>query len=194
MSLADIVRKIEHDAAAEAAEIVSAAEQDAERVRVESAREAEVARERVISQARLAAEEDAQMRVAAARLAGRDRLLVKKRVMIERVLLQAVEKLVALPDEEYAALIARETAKVARGSESVVLGEADSDRLKAHLPAALEKAGCDLEVGGATSYIQRGVLLEGDRMRVEISIAALISGCQEQCETVIAQTLFDEEA
>lgn len=194
MSLADIVRKIEHDAAAEAAEIIGVAEEDASKVRADAVREAAALGEHELSQARSGAEEDARMRVAAARLAGRDRLLAEKRVMIERVIAESAEKLVAMPDEEYAALIAREIAKVTRGSETVVLGEADAKRLEAHLPAAMEKAGCSVEIGGTTSEIERGVLLEGDRMRVEVSIAALVAARQERCETLVAQTLFGEEA
>ena len=193
MSLADIVRKIENDAAAEATAIVRTAEVEAGEARAEAARASESLRERTLAQARVTAEDDASMRVAAARLSGRDRLLAEKRVMIERVLKQAMARLVALPDEEYAALLAREIAKVARGSEDIALGESDAERLRAHLPAALREAGCSAQVGDSTTQIDRGVLLEGDRMRVEVSIAALVHARQEEHETVIAQTLFGEE-
>lgn len=194
MSLADIVRKIEHDATAEATEIVRAAESDAEQARAEAAREAEVLRGRTLRQARVASDENARMRVAAARLSGRDRLLAEKRVLIERVMHQATQRLVDLPDEEYAAMLAGEVAKVARGSEAVALGHLDAPRLEARLPAALSAIGCAAQVGESTESIDRGVLLEGDRMRVEVSVEALVRARQEQCETVVAETLFGEEA
>jgi vacuolar-type H+-ATPase subunit E/Vma4 len=194
MSLADIVRKIEQDAAAEAAQIVKAAEQDAAQTRADTAREIDVRHDKALSQARTACEEDARMKIAAARLAGRDRLLVEKRVLITRVLEQAAEKLVTQPDEGYAALLAGEVASASRGTEKVLLGRADADRLQEHLPAALEAAGCDTQIGGVTDDIERGVLLEGDRMRVEVSVAAMVAARREQCETSISQALFGEEA
>ncbi len=193
MSLADIVRKIESDAGAEATAILRAAEADADEARAEAVRASESSRERTMAQARIASEDDARMRVAAARLSGRDRLLAEKRVMIERVLKQAMARLVALPDEEYAALLAREIARVARGPENIALGESDAERLSQHLPSALRDAGCDAQVGESTTQIDRGVLLEGDRMRVEVSVAALVHARQEEYEAVIAQTLFGEE-
>jgi hypothetical protein len=66
--------------------------------------------------------------------------------------------------------------------------------LQEHLPAALSAAGCDTQIVGVTQDIERGVLLEGDRMRVEISVAAMVAARREQCETSITQVLFGEEA
>jgi vacuolar-type H+-ATPase subunit E/Vma4 len=192
MSLADIVRKIEHDAASEAREIVAAAEADAQGVRDDATRRADDLRERAVAQARINAEDDARMRVAAARLAGRDRLLAEKRVMVDRALSTAVERLETLPDGEYAALLAREAAKSARGDEVVALGELDAERLRTHLPAALADVGCTATLGESTSEIARGVLLEGDRMRVEVSVAALLEADRERYETTVAEILFGE--
>lgn len=194
MSLADIVRKIEQDAHDEAAEIVRAAEQDAQRARAEATAEAKARKEHALSQATTAAEEDARMRVAAARLAGRDRMLAEKRIMIERVLRTAVEKLLAMDDASYAKLLAGEVAKAARGSEKVLVAQADEGRLSDHLTEALKAVGVNASIAGTTSDIAHGVLLEGDRSRFEVSVASLVSARQEECEATISQTLFSEEA
>jgi vacuolar-type H+-ATPase subunit E/Vma4 len=193
MSLADIVRKIEHDASDEATEIVRAAEQDARSMREDAEKRSEQLHEETLARARATADENARMRVAAARLSGRDRLLAEKRVMVERVLTAAVERLEALPDAEYATLLAHRVAESARGGETLALGEKDADRLHAHLPAALREAGCDVSIGESTSSIARGVLLEGDRMRVEISVAAFVEARHEECEATVVETLFGGE-
>jgi vacuolar-type H+-ATPase subunit E/Vma4 len=192
MSVADIVRKIEQDAAREAAEMVRAAEQDAAKARGEATTEAESRTARALAQAKIAAEDDAQMRIAAARLAGRDRMLAEKRVMIERVLRQATEKLLASSDAEYAKLLAEEAASASRGSEEVLLAQADEGRLSDHLADALKAAGAEVRIGGTTPDIGHGIMLVGDRSRVEVSVAAMVAAKQEECEATISRALFGD--
>ena len=114
--------------------------------------------------------------------------------MVDRALAATVERLESLPDDQYAALLAREAATSARGDENIALGELDAGRLRAHLPAALQAAGCTATIGESTSAIARGMLLEGDRMLVEVSVAALLEAQKEQYETTVVEMLFGEEA
>ncbi len=193
MALADIVKRIDRDAQSEAAEILLAAENEAEATLEAASRKAERTFEERVEQARREAEEQASLVVASARLRGRDRLLAEKRVLIERVFTKARKELLALPDEEYAALIAREVAASARGGEKVALGTEDVDRLRPHLPSALEGLGCDVTVVDDPAPISHGAVLLGDRMLVEASIDSILAAERERYEALVAKGLFEEE-
>lgn len=190
MALADILKRIDRDAELEMADIIAAAEADAERARATATSRAAAQRAAAVEHARQQAEEDARTRVAAARLRGRDRVLAEKRVLIDRALARAIERIDALDDAGYASLMAREIARVARGGEVVRPGSADAERLTAALPAALAAAGCDATVGSPTGDLERGALLEGSRMRVEVSARSMVESDRAALEALVAGTLF----
>ena len=191
MALADIVKRIDRDAQAEAAEILLAAEAEAEAVLEAASRRAERTFEAKVEQARHEAEEQASLIVASARLRGRDRLLAEKRVLIERVFAKAREELLSLPDEEYAALLARDVAVAARGREKVALGTEDAERLRRHLPSALEALGCELAIIDEPAPMAHGVVLIGDRMMVEVSVDSMFAARTEEYEALVARELFE---
>jgi len=193
VALADIIRRIEHDTTADAATLVGAAEAEATRVRHEARASAKERRESELAHAERLAKDDARTRLASARLHGRDRVLVEKRELINRTLRNAIEHILALPDAEYAALLAREIDAAARGGETVALGQRDADRLRSALPAALEATGTDVEVAEATDSIEQGVVLIGTRMRVEISPAALVESHRAELEARVSSVLFASE-
>ncbi len=193
MALADIIARIAADATREADAVVLEAREAADEARGEAQALADAQRERSVARARTGALAEARTRVAAARLAARDRELAAKREAIDRVLAEVTAQLHALPDAEYAALIAREVARVARGGERLAYGEADAPRLASHLPAALDALGVRPEFVGATGAIERGAVLLGERMRVEVSAAALIETHRDRLVEIVAGSLFGEE-
>ncbi len=189
MALADILQRIDRDADAEANAVVLAAEAHAERLRHEAQAESVAHREHEIARAEREAADDARTRLAGARLRGRDRVLAEKRALIERAIGSAEASIVALPDDRYVALMVREISASARGGEKISLGEADAARLGG-LQEALAAADVNAAVVGATSAVKHGVVLEGDRMRVEVSPAALIESRRGELEAHIMETLF----
>lgn len=191
MALADIIKRIERDTTANAATLIGAAEAEANRVRHEAQASAKERRERELAHAGRVADQDASTRLASARLKGRDRVLAEKRELIGRALRSATDRILALPDQEYAALLAREIDKAARGGESVALGALDAERLRGALPAALEAAGVELDLADATDSVERGVVLIGKRMRVEISPASLVASRRAHLEALVSSVLFD---
>lgn len=193
MALADIIKRIAQDAQAEAADLFAEAQAEAERMRTEAVAGAAREREAHLALVKMLAEEEARTRVASARLRGRDRVLAEKRVLIGRVLDRAVAHIEASDDAAYVSLLAREVALMARGGESVRPAAAEAARFSGSLVSALAEAGADVTVAPPTDDITRGVMLEGDRMRVEVSVRAMAATRRAQLEELISDRLFGGE-
>lgn len=193
MALADILQRIEEDAEAEAADILLEAEQAAATVRHEAHERARTRTEQVVAHARAEAEAAGRTRLATARLAARDNALAAKRHLVERALAEVVARIESLPADEYAAFIAREVAGVTRGGEELAIGQEDHARLSERIAPALSAAGVQVSVRGTTAAIDRGVLIEGDRVRVEVSARALVASRKERLVAVVSQALFGDE-
>lgn len=192
MALADIIRRIAEDARREADDLVLAAERSAEETRQEARVRAQFEHDSLVARGRAEAEAEGKTRLASARLGERDRMLAAKGALVRRVLDDAISRLESLPDEEYAALIAREVSALARGGEHVALGESDSRRLATFLPPAIARIGTDIEIAGTTGAIGMGALLLGERMRVEVSARALVEGRADHLSAVAGEILFGE--
>lgn len=191
MAITDIVERIGTDAAAEAGALLEAARTEASRITAEA--EATAARE--AAEARARAEQDAATEAATilanARLAVRDELLAAKRHLAEDVLDRAREALEALPDAEYLELIAQACAEVARGGETLAVARADAKRL-AGIAERVRAMGREVTAVDGPAPLAHGVLLEGDRVRMELSPASLVDDRREELLLVAARALFGE--
>ncbi len=189
MAITDILTRIETDAAAEAADAMGAAE--AEAARIVGIAEATLADERATALA--AAEHDAAEQAATllanARLVARDRLLAEKRELAESVLDRARDALEAMPDAEYLEFIARGVKRAAVGGETLQFAAADARRLSG-LERRLDALGVRVTTTAEPAPIARGVLLTGDRVRVEVSPAALVADQRDSLLLVAARELF----
>lgn len=194
MAIDDIVGKIAEDAGQEAAVLLAAAEADAARVTAEASARADEAAAKVVAREAALAERDAATILANARLQARDAMLVARLELGAEVLDKAREALVALPDDEYAALLARGVAGSVKGGETVLLGSADAQRLRAILPAALAAAGAGtLQLGDAPADVERGVAVHGERTRVDVSPAAIIAERRNELLALAGAELFGPE-
>ena len=196
MALADILQRIGEDAEAEATEILSQAEEAATAVRAEAQEQAQTRTRQIVAHTTAEAEAAGRTRLATARLAARDNALAAKRHLVERVLAEVVHHLESLSADEYAASIAREVSRVARGGEALSIGQQDHARLSARLGVALAAAGVQVAIRGTTAAIDRGVLIEGDRVKVEVSASSLVASRRDRLVAVVSETLFggDERA
>lgn len=194
MALADILRRIEEDSLAEAAEILRVAEEAGAAVRDDAQERAQARTRHVVEHTTREAEAAARTRLATARLAARDNALAAKRHLVERVLAQVADTLESLSPEEYAAFIAREVKQVARGGETLSVGHQDHGRLGTFLAPALAAAKCRVTIRGVTGAIERGVLIEGDRVKVEVSARSLVASRRDHLVALAAGVLFGDEA
>lgn len=195
MAIDDIVRRIEEDAANEAASIVAEAEQEAAQLRDEAKAKADREAVEMLAREAARAERDAETLVANARLAARDAMLGERLRLASDVLSQAEAAILALPDDEYAAFIARGVASSARGGEEVLIGGADERRLRERLPRALAESGAPaLSVSGTAEDPERGVALRGDRVQLEVSASAALKERREELLALADSVLFETEA
>jgi V/A-type H+-transporting ATPase subunit E len=194
VALADIVRRIEQDAQAEADTILLEADRAAGELRSAAERRAQAARDRIIERARADSQAEARTRLASARLLARDRLLAVRGDLVRRAIAMAVGRLEEQPDATYASLLAKHVARSAGAEVRIVVGEADEVRLRAHLPGALARAGVPAEVEGSTEALERGVLLLGERMQVEVSARSLVEAEADRLRDLAVAILFGDRA
>jgi len=174
--------------------VLSAAEEEAARMRAEAETAVKRQHEELLLRTEVEATQEARTRIAAARLRGRDSVLAEKRMLIERALTQVIQRIDALPDEQYASLIAGEVAVASRGGETLFLGVEDADRLRMHLANALADADVDAQIAEHPAAFARGVLLESGRTRVEVSASTIVASRREELETLLMRALFETEA
>ncbi|MDP2233231.1 MAG: hypothetical protein Q8K89_06315 [Actinomycetota bacterium] len=190
MALSDIIQRIDRDADSEASELLASAEEQSATQRATATNAAEADKVALLAKSAHQSEQDARTLVAAARLRGRDRVLAEKRVLISRALDQAVESIEALDDALYAKVLATGALKVARGGEIIRPASADADRLAGTLKSALSAVGLAATVGDPAPDIARGILVQGDRVRAEVSARAMVDANRSELEALVAEKLF----
>lgn len=192
MAIDDIVGRIAVDAQDEAEVLLAAARADAERRTSEARMRADARTAAERASARSALEREAATLLANARLAARDAMLTARRSLDDEALSRVEETLVSLDDVRYASLLAREIAASAEGCTSLRVGSADAVRLMRSLPAALAAAGVALPIDEAPADVERGVVLLGDRLRVEVSAAAIVDARRDALLADVDALLFAE--
>jgi vacuolar-type H+-ATPase subunit E/Vma4 len=190
VAIEDIVSRIEDDAQAEGEARVIAARRDAALLVAQAGARAEARSAHEIELGRVRAEREAATVVAGARLAARDASLMARQEIDREALTRLEAALTALPDDRYAALLAREIASAPLPAGVLRLGSADGARLRTALPSALKAAGLALTIDDAPADIERGVVLVGDRVRIEVSPASLIFARRADLESAADRALF----
>jgi V/A-type H+/Na+-transporting ATPase subunit E len=190
VAIDDIVARIAADAEAEARALTDAAEADAERLRADARARADARTANEAARGRADSERDAATLLANARLAARDALLEARQALDAEALAGVESALIALPDDRYAALLARGIAEGSDGCSAVRLGSADAVRLSKALPNAMAAAGVTLKIEDAPADVERGVVLVGDRVRVEVSAAAMVKARRDDLLAEVDSALF----
>lgn len=195
MALADIIARIDTDAAAEAGAIVAAAHERAETTLAAAREKAAAHLAEVTAAAKRDAERDAETIVVNARLAGRDALVSARRALVEETLAAVADKIAGLPDEEYVRFLSSRIAEVARPGETVVFGEQDAPRAASVLDRVAQVApALQLTASPESAPFARGALLIGPRVRTDLSLSSLVDEHRDRLELVAAAALFGEEA
>ena len=198
MALADILKRIEDDAEAEARAAVEEARAKGEDMVARAREEAAGVSDGIVEEAESRARRDRETTLANARLSARDRILGAKQELAGRVLRQVEDALAALPDDEYASMLGERVAAAARGGERVLVAGADRDRLAGRLEAAVASAlgaagrDVDLSYPDEAAGLARGVLLSGERMSVEISPRSLVNERRGDLLGRVSAALFGE--
>ena len=131
-----ITARIETDARAEAEKLLSEGQERAAAVRAEYQAKAEAEAKAAAQAGREAAQRQAQRLESAAHMEAKKRMLAAKQECLDAAFEQAKKKLLALPDGEYAELLAKMAVKAAKtGREEILLSAKDRDRVGAQVVA-----------------------------------------------------------
>jgi len=195
VALADILTRIASDSGEEAGALLSTAQERADAIVAEATARAAAHRAEVATATAAAVAREADTIVVNARLAARDAEVTARRLLLDEALAATADALAALPDDDYARFLAACIAAVARGGETLSLGADEASRA-ALVTAELARVAPALSVKLAEkpAPFKRGALLEGDRVRADLSLPALIDERREELEIAVARVLFPEGA
>ncbi|MDE7053600.1 MAG: V-type proton ATPase subunit E [Oscillospiraceae bacterium] len=125
-----ITARIETDAKAETAEILREAEEKAAAVRAQYEAQAKQEAEEAKKVGIEAARRQAERLESAAQMEAKKQLLAAKQASLNEAFDKAQAKLLALPDDQYAELLAKMAVKAAKtGREEIILNAKDRDRV-----------------------------------------------------------------
>ncbi|MBR6408067.1 MAG: hypothetical protein IKS19_05765 [Clostridia bacterium] len=190
--LINIQEKIISDAKAKADEIISQAQNDAGEILEQARIQSEADCRELIGDSEkraLAIERSAE---SAAHLRGKNLLLKTKGELMNQVIEQAHESILALPDKEYFDIICKMAAKYSHDSEGqMLLNKKDLSRLPAGFEAKIAKAvRGTLKISDKPCDIDGGFILTYGGIEENCSFDALFKAKYDKIRDIISTVLF----
>lgn len=190
-----IIAHIRADAQAQCDAILAAAEERCAAIREDFAKQAADAyAERIRAGVKSCADEG-ESAARLGRMEAKKSMLALKQEMISRSFDKAADKLAALPQEEYVALLARLAADASvTGDEEIVLNAADRARVGEAVVKAANKALSDkgaLRLSDSAGEFDGGLILRRGNIEVNCTTALLVELCRGEMSAAIAGVLFD---
>lgn len=186
-----IIDKILSDAKHDAGEMLSEALKKAEAL--VAAKQAEVDAEYDISveEARKAGEEVVRRRLTVADLEVKKLLLSAKKQAVDEAFEESLKKLLALPKEEYAALVESMIASAADDGDVVVISENDKNVLtKAFFDKISAKIGKKLTLSDTFGSFRGGVMLLGKGVDKNLTFESELALLRDEVEPEVAKIMF----
>lgn len=201
MSLEHILERIVADARAEAAAIEATAGEEAQRILADADAEAEEISARLVAKARREAEERAARILTLARLEARNTRLAAKQEAIEEAFRLALQRLRALPAEQYSAfLLSQVLTAASTGNEKIILTPEDRDRfgrtLVEEANEALRRAGrpASLRLADETRPLAGGVILRRGEVEINCTFETALRLVRDELVPGVARCLFGDSA
>lgn len=186
-----IIDKILSDAKHDAGEMLSEALKKAEAL--VAAKQAEVDAEYDISveEARKAGEEVVRRRLTVADLEVKKLLLSAKKQAVDEAFEESLKKLLALPKEEYTALVESMIASAADDGDVVVISENDKNVLtKAFFDKISAKIGKKLTLSDTFGNFRGGVMLLGKGVDKNLTFESELALLRDEVEPEVAKIMF----
>ncbi|MEL7609342.1 MAG: V-type ATP synthase subunit E family protein [Bacillota bacterium] len=192
-----LIESILDEAEKEALEISSQAQQKKEHSRQKLLAALEHRTSDILDQAHKDGRELKKRMLAVYGLELRKGLLREKRMLLDKAYEKALQRMSALPKEEYLSLVSKLLLDiVSTGREEIVIGEnekyIDADFVKG-INSMLREKGKEgaLSISGEKAAIQGGFILQEGGFVMNCSFETLIKELREKTETQAAQILFD---
>ena len=192
-----IAGRIAEEGKQEAEAILSSAQGEAGAITEKYAAQAKEESAKILAAGKERADEIRRRAVSAAEQAGKQQMLAAKQDMISRAFDAALQKLLALPEGEYADLLAKLAAAASfTGAEEVVFSPKDQKGCgQKVLDAAnqlLAKAGKQggLTMSSETRAFDGGLLLKAGDVEVNCTLDTILRLSKEDLTLEVAQVLF----
>jgi len=189
-----ITAKIEAEAQAEIDQILSDAQAEAERITQDYRRQAEEEARQTAARNEKAAAEREERLVSVAQMESRKVKLGAKQEMVEKAFRLALEKLSAMPREQYTEVLADLMVRASStGKEEVILSKKDHDTVgKAAVEKANQASGKSLKLSRETREIPGGLILKDRSVEVNCAFDTLVRLQKAETAGAVAKKLFPE--
>ena len=187
-----ITQRITADAQAEIDRVLGAAREEAARITARMTAEADaVAAELAAKNEKSAAEHEERL-VSAAQMEARKVQLAAKQEMLEKAYELALEKLCAMPAEQYTAVLAELMVKASStGTESVIFSAEDREKVgKAAVEKANAVSGKQMVLADETLPIKGGFILKDQNVEVNCTFETLVRLQKAETAGAVAKKLF----
>ena len=192
-----ITDRIAAEAEAEASAVLAQAEEAAAAVRADFAAQAKELGESLLRQGTEEIEQKVQRADRSSRLEAKKDILSLKQELVAQAYRRAMEKILALPEADYIAFLAREAGNAAlTGKEEILLNQADHDRVGEKVAAAANalaaKRGLpgELKLSDKTRPINGGVVLRQGDIEVNCTLDSLLELSRGSLDAEVARILF----
>ena len=187
-----ITQRITADAQAEIDRVLGAAKEEAARITARMTAEADaVAAELAAKNEKSAAEHEERL-VSAAQMEARKVQLAAKQEMLEKAYECALEKLCAMPAEQYVAVLANLMVKASStGTEAVIFSAEDREKVgKAAVEKANAVSGKQMVLSDETLPIKGGFILKDQNVEVNCTFETLVRLQKAETAGAVAKKLF----
>ena len=188
-----ITARIKKDAGAEAEAIRREGEERAASIRAGYKAQAEENAKAAAQAGKEAAKRQEERLVSAAQMDAKKLLLAAKQACIDEAFDKAQEKLLALPDGEYAELLAKLAVKAAKtGKEEILLSAKDRKRVGEQVVAKANALGkfMALTLGKETRDMAGGLILRDGSVEINCAFETQMRGLRESMASDVAALLF----
>lgn len=186
-----IIDKILSDATHDAGEMLSEALKKAEALVAAKQAEADAEYDLSVEEARKAGEEVVRRRLTVADLEVKKLLLSAKKQAVDEAFEESLKKLLALPKEEYIALVGSMIASAADDGDVVVISENDKNVLtKAVFDKISAKIGKKLMLSDTFGNFRGGVMLLGKGVDKNLTFESELALLRDEVEPEVAKIMF----
>ena len=187
-----ITQRIASEAQAEIDRILGDARDEADRIAESYRAQADGEAAELNARNEKNAAEREERLVSAAQMEARKVLLAAKQEMVEKAYIQALDKLCAMPEEQYVAVLAGLLVKASsNGKEEAVFSKEDRERVgKAAVAKANELSGKQLRLSEETQPIRGGFILKDKNVEVNCTFETLVRLQKAETAGAVVKTLF----
>ena len=187
-----ITQRIASDAQAEVDRILGDAREEAARISANYRAQADAEAQELADKNERAAAEQEERLISAAQMKASRLQLAAKQEMVEKAYIQALDKLCAMPEEQYVAVLAGLLVKASsNGKEEAVFSKEDRERVgKAAVAKANELSGKQLRLSEETQPIRGGFILKDKNVEVNCTFETLVRLQKAETAGAVVKKLF----